>query len=146
MPSELTFKAMNTAHRLVMRVSGGRLGWFMPGYRMPVVELTTTGRKSGQPRTTMLTSPYVDGATVTIVPSAGGNDHHPDWYLNILADPAVTVRVGGQAPQRMRAETASAEERAHLWPIITRDHANYAGYQRRTAREIPVVLLRPEGA
>jgi len=136
---------MNATHRIVLRATGGRLGWFMPGYKMPVLELTTTGRKSGQPRTTMLTTPYQEGSAMAIVPSAGGNDHHPAWYLNILADAEVTVRLGGEPPKRMRAETVGPEERARLWPIIARDHPNYAGYQRRSAREIPVVLLRPAG-
>ena len=134
---------MNTVHRTVLRATGGRFGWFMPGYKMPVVELTTTGRKSGQPRSAMLTTPYQDGDTVAIVASAGGNDHHPAWYLNILANPDVTVRLQGKPPEPMRAVPASAEERARLWPIIAGDHPNYAGYQRRTDREIPVVLLRP---
>lgn len=143
MPSDLTFKVMNLTHRLVLRATGGRLGWSMPGYRMPVVELTTTGRKSGQPRTTMLTSPYQEGDSIVLVASAGGNDHHPAWYLNITANPEVTVTLGGKPARRMKAETAGPEERARLWPLITKDHANYAGYQRRTPREIPVVVLRP---
>lgn len=143
MPSDLAFKLMNGMHRIVLRSTGGRLGW--SGYGMPVVELTTTGRKSGKPRKTMLTTPYQEGSTVVIVASAGGNDRHPAWYLNILSNPDVTVAIGGEPAQRMRAETASPEERARLWPIITRHHRNYAGYQRRTQREIPVVLLRPAG-
>ena len=91
----------------------------------------------------MLTTPYQERGTIVLVASAGGNDKPPAWYLNITSNPEVTVRVGGKSPQRMRAETASAEERARLWPIITKDHSNYAGYQRRTKREIPVVILRP---
>lgn len=136
---------MNATHRLLLKATGGRLGWFVPGYRMPVVELTTVGRKSGAPRSTMLTSPVQEGDMLVLVASAGGNDRHPSWYLNIMSNPEVTVSVSGKPPQRMRAETAGAEERERLWPIITRDHANYAGYQRRTQRQIPVVVLRPVG-
>jgi deazaflavin-dependent oxidoreductase (nitroreductase family) len=134
---------MNKTHRAILRATGGRIGWFIPGYRMPVVELTTTGRKSGQPRSTLLTSPLQEGSTVVIVASAGGNNQHPSWYLNIMKNSEVMVSIGGMPAQRMNAEIVSAEERTRLWPVITRDHANYAGYQRKTQREIPLVLLHP---
>ena len=110
---------------------------------MPVIELTTTGRRSGQPRVTMLTSPHQEGSTIVVVASRGGDDHHPAWYLNLKDHPEVTVSVGGKPPQRMEAEVANPEDRARLWPLITADHTNYAGYQRKTKREIPLVLLRP---
>jgi deazaflavin-dependent oxidoreductase (nitroreductase family) len=141
MPSDLALKAMNRVHRIVLRATGGRLGWTAGG--MPVIELTTTGRRSGQPRSTMLTSPYQEGSTVAIVASRGGDDHHPAWYLNLRDHPEVTVSVGGKPAQRMRAETAGPEERDRIWPLITGDHRNYAGYQRKTKREIPLVLLHP---
>jgi len=134
-------KAMNRVHRVVLGATGGRLGWRAGG--MPVIELTTTGRHSGLPRATMLTSPYQEGSTIVIVASRGGDDRHPAWYLNLVEQPEVTVSVGGKPSQRMRAETAGPEERARLWPLLTADHRNYAGYQRKTSREIPVVLLRP---
>lgn len=143
MPSDLTLKAMNRVHRILLGVTGGRLGWSAGG--MPVIELTTTGRRSGQPRTTLLTSPYQEGATVVIVASRGGDDRHPSWYLNLRDHPEVTVSVGGKPAQRMRAVTADPEVRARLWPRITADHGNYAGYQSKTNREIPVVLLSPIG-
>ncbi|MBV8464265.1 MAG: nitroreductase family deazaflavin-dependent oxidoreductase [Acidimicrobiales bacterium] len=145
MVSESVFRTLNSAHRAVLRLSGGRLGWYFPIYRMSVVELTTTGRKSGQPRTTMLTVPHREGEDIVVVASAGGNDRHPAWYHNIQSNPEVTVVTGREAPRPMRAETATPEERARLWPIITREHANYAGYQRKTSREIPLVILRPRG-
>ncbi len=141
MPSDLALKAMNRVHRMVLGATGGRLGWRASG--MPVIELTTTGRRSGQPRATMLTSPYQEGSTIVIVASRGGDDHHPAWYLNLKDHPEVTVSVGGKPPQRMRAEIADPEDRARLWPLITAEHSNYAGYQRKTKREIPLVLLRP---
>jgi deazaflavin-dependent oxidoreductase (nitroreductase family) len=140
-PSDLGLKAMNSVHRLVLSATGGRLGWSASG--MPVLELTTTGRRSGQPRTTMLTSPYQEGSTIVIVASRGGDDHHPAWYLNRRDKPEVTVSVGGKPAQPMRAEIAGPEERARLWPLVTADHRNYAGYQRKTTREIPLVLLHP---
>lgn len=110
---------------------------------MPVVQLTTIGRKSGQTRTTMLTSPYQEGSTVVVVASAGGSDRHPAWFLNIQDNPHVTVSLEGKPDQHVKAVTANREERARLWPIITRDHENYARYQRGTEREIPLVLLSP---
>jgi deazaflavin-dependent oxidoreductase (nitroreductase family) len=140
-PSDLALKIMNGVHRLVLSVTGGRLGW--SAYGMPVVELTTTGRRSGQPRTSMLTSPYQEGSTIIIVASRGGDDHHPAWYLNLRDQPDVEVSLGGQPAQRMRAKIAEPDERARLWPLVTADHRNYAAYQRKTKREIPLVLLHP---
>ena len=141
MPSDLALKAMNRVHRIVLGATGGRIGWRASG--MPVIELTTTGRHSGQPRTTMLTSPYQEGSTIVIVASRGGDDRHPAWYLNLRDHPEVRVAMDGQPAQPMRAETADPQDRARIWPLITADHRNYAGYQRKTKREIPVVLLRP---
>ena len=93
----------------------------------------------------MLTSPFQEGSTIVVVASRGGDDHHPEWYLNLRDHPEVTVAMGGSQPRQMQAELADSEERARLWPLITTDHHNYAGYQRKTNREIPVVLLRPIG-
>ena len=132
---------MNRVHRLVLGATGGRLGWSF--YGMPVIELTTTGRRSGQPRTTMLTSPYQEGSTIVIVASRGGDDHHPAWYLNLRDKAEVSVSMGGKPAKPMCAEIADPEERARLWPLITAKHRNYAGYQQKTSREIPLVLLRP---
>jgi deazaflavin-dependent oxidoreductase (nitroreductase family) len=143
MPSDLALKAMNRVHRIVLGATGGKLGWSASG--MPVLELTTTGRHSGQPRATMLTSPYQEGSTIVVIASRGGDDRHPAWYLNLRDNPDVTVSVEGKPAQPMRAETADPETRARLWPLIIADHHNYAGYQRKTNREIPVVLLHPTG-
>jgi deazaflavin-dependent oxidoreductase (nitroreductase family) len=110
---------------------------------MPVFELTTIGRKSGQPRKVMLTAPYTEGDTLAIVASKGGNDEHPAWFLNLQANPDVVVTPPGKPSQKMVARIADEQERARLWPLIVEDHDNYAGYQRKTDREIPVVLLEP---
>ena len=112
---------------------------------MPVVELTTTGRKTGQPRTVLLTSPLRDGNTIVVVASRGGDDAHPAWFLNLRDNPAVQVTTDGRSKIQMRARIADAEERARLWPLVIADHKNYAGYQRKTEREIPLVLLEPAG-
>jgi deazaflavin-dependent oxidoreductase (nitroreductase family) len=141
MPSDLMLKTMNAVHRSVLKISFGRLGW--TGSGMPVLELTTKGRKSGQPRTVMLTSPYQAGDTIAIVASRGGDDTHPAWFLNLADHPDVEVAMKGAPKHPMRARIATAEERARLWPLITADHKNYAGYQTKTDREIPVVLLEP---
>jgi deazaflavin-dependent oxidoreductase (nitroreductase family) len=133
-------KLVNTVHRTVYSASGGRVGG--SGFGMPVVVLTTIGRKSGQRRTTMLTSPLQEDGRVMLVASWGGDDRHPQWFLNLKENPDVELTLRGRT-QPMRAKVASAEERAELWPRITEDHANYAGYQTRTEREIPVVILEP---
>jgi len=144
MPSDFTLKAMNAVHRAMLKVSFGRLGW--TAYRMPVLELTTIGRKSGQRRSVMLTSPVRDGAALVVVASRGGDDRSPAWFHNLVAHPEVEVALQGGPAVRMRARVATAEERARLWPLITADHQNYAEYQTRAERQIPLVLLNPDAA
>jgi deazaflavin-dependent oxidoreductase (nitroreductase family) len=110
---------------------------------MPVLELTTKGRKTGQARSVMLTSPLQEGSTIVIVGSRGGDDRHPAWVLNIQENPDVEVAWKGGAKQPMKARVATADQRARLWPLVIADHKNYAGYQARTQREIPLILLEP---
>ncbi|TAL44005.1 MAG: nitroreductase family deazaflavin-dependent oxidoreductase, partial [Salinibacterium sp.] len=123
------------------RASGGRLGWRASG--MPVLELTTIGRKSGEPRTAMLTSPLQVGDMYIVVASRGGDDTHPAWFLNLRDNPEVQVVISGRPSESRRAHIATPEERATLWPQITARHPNYGAYQKRTSREIPLVLLEP---
>jgi len=141
MPHDLMLKGMNAVHRGLLKVSGGRVGW--SGMGMPVLELTTIGRKSGQPRSVMLTTPISDGDSMIIVASRGGDDTHPAWFLNLRDNPDVEVATQGKPSRKMTARVATTEERARLWPQLTKDHTNYAGYQRKTAREIPLVYLTP---
>jgi deazaflavin-dependent oxidoreductase (nitroreductase family) len=143
MSSDVGFKAMNAAHRIMIRLSGGHLGWSAGD--MPVLELTTTGRTSGQPRSVMLTSPIREGADLVVVASRGGDDNPPAWLLNLRANPIVEVGFQGKPSQRMSARVATAAERDRLWPLIVADHKNYAGYQAKTTREIALVLLHPVG-
>lgn len=143
MPSDLALKAMNAIHRGLLTVSFGKVGWKAAG--MPVLELTTTGRKTGQPRSCLLTSPLQLGDTYVIVASRGGDDHHPAWFLNLEANPEVEVAIGGVPREARRARVASPDERAELWPQIAERYRNYAGYQAKTSREIPLVLLEPTG-
>ncbi len=141
MPSDLTLKAMNAAHRALIAVTRGRRGWSFG--RTPALELTTTGRRTGRPRTTMLTSPLQLGDALVVVGSRGGDDRHPAWYLNLVAHPDVLVAREGRPPVPMRTRVMSDAERAQHWHTITRTHPNYAAYQRRTTRVIPLVVLEP---
>jgi deazaflavin-dependent oxidoreductase (nitroreductase family) len=141
MPSDLVLKTMNAVHRVLLRLTGNRVGASVAG--MPSLELTTIGRKTGQPRKVMLTAPLQEGSALVVVASRGGDDQHPAWFLNLRDNPAVQVRVVGQASRPMTARIASAEERDRMWPIIAGKYRNYAGYQKRTDRQIPLVLLEP---
>ena len=139
--NDLVFKAANAFHRTVLSLSGGRIGRDFMG--MPVLELTTTGAKSGLPRTSVLTSPVQEGDTLVIVASRGGDPRHPAWFHNLKANSAVEVAWRGGATRPMRARVADADERARLWPLVTKRYSGYAQYQERATREIPLVLLEP---
>ena len=134
------FKMMNAAHRAGLFVTGGRFPRSLFG--MAPVELRTTGRKSGQPRLTMLTSPIHDENRVVLVASKGGDDRHPQWYRNLTANPEVEVTMEGNT-SKMRARTASPEEKAALWPDIVAAYKGYDSYQKRASRDIPVVICEP---
>lgn len=141
MPSDGFLKVANALHHGLVKASFGRIGWDLG--KMPVVELTTTGRKSGQKRSVMLTSPLQEGDAIVVVASRGGDDTHPAWFLNLRDNPAVEVSVKGKPKQPMRARVATPEERARMWPQVTSMYKGYAGYQTKTTREIPLVLLEP---
>mgnify|MGYP000853974171 FL=1 len=142
MPSKLTLTVMNSVHRALIAVTFGRVGWSMGG--MPVLELTTTGRKSGQPRSTMLTAPLRIGDGLVVVASRGGDPTHPAWYHNLVADPHVQVALDGKPAVPMLARVLGPQERAQAWPQIASRYRNYAQYQTRTTREIPLVLLEAD--
>jgi deazaflavin-dependent oxidoreductase (nitroreductase family) len=127
-------------HRWLIHASRGRLGWRIG--RLATVELHTVGRHSGMRRTAVLSAPVVEPDRVVLVASKGGADRHPAWYLNLVAHPDVVVdlRDGSRA---MRARTATAEEKAELWPRVTAAYPGYAHYQERTRRDIPVVICEP---
>lgn len=139
MPSDLQLKTVNVIHKTLLTLSFGKLGQKVAG--MPVLKLTTTGRKSGEARTIMLTSPIQVGNALVIVASKGGEDTHPAWYLNLVAKPEVQVEWKGGPAKAMVATIATAAEKAELWPKITAAYRGYAGYQKRTERDIPIVLL-----
>lgn len=135
-----TIAALSRFHRWVIRVTGGRFGWRIGG--MPTVELHTTGRRTGQPRTTVLSAPILEADRVVLVASLGGSDRNPAWYLNLVANPDAVIELRDRR-REVRARTATPEERAKLWPRITAAYPGYAAYQRRTQREIPVVICEP---
>lgn len=117
------------------------MGW--TAGKMPVLELTTTGRKSGRKRSVMLTSPHQDGESVLIVASKGGEDSHPAWFLNLRDEPSVEVAMGGGPAKPYTARVLSSDERDQIWSTVTEKYANYGGYQEKTEREIPLVFLDP---
>lgn len=139
---DLCFKGFTDFHRLVFLASKGRVAGKALG--MPVVMLTTKGRKSGKTRHNMLTSPLELGESFVLVASYGGDDRHPSWFFNLRANPEVEATMRGTA-RSMLARVATGDERADLWSRLTAAHANYAGYQTKTDREIPVVVLDPVG-
>lgn len=131
---------LENGHRSLLKVTGGR--WPRRIFGMQPVELFTMGRVSGRRRSTMLTAPVVETDRVVLVASKGGHDQHPDWYRNLVANPGVEIAVDGE-PEPYTARTASAEEKAELWPQITAAYKGYEGYQRNTERDIPVVICTP---
>jgi deazaflavin-dependent oxidoreductase (nitroreductase family) len=137
---DLMARYANVLHRALVKGTGGRLGG--TGFGMPVVILTTTGRKSGRQRTTMLTTPVHDDDRVVLVASYGGDDRHPAWFLNLRDNPDVEIEMRG-TKRSMRARVASAEEKEGLWPEVTAAYKGYAQYQTKTERDIPLVILEP---
>lgn len=134
---------LETGHRTLLKLSGGRFPKRVLG--MQPVELHTVGRRSGRHYTTLLTAPICDPDQVVIVASKGGHSDHPDWYKNLVATPEVQLTIDGRT-ERYVARTATADEKADLWPRIVGRAKNYDGYQRHTSRDIPVVICTPEAA
>ena len=131
---------MSVLNVLLFRLTGGRLGGkFLRG--APVCLVTVIGRKSGEPHTIPLL--YLqDGDDLVIVASKGGMSHSPAWYHNLVAHPECEVQIGGRT-RRMRARRADAAEKAALWPRLCAMYPDYADYQARTTRDIPVLRLQP---
>lgn len=133
-------RAVSRTHAAILTLSRWRLGAAVVG--MPIVVVRTTGRRSGRPRTVVLSAPIVDGERVVLVASKGGDDVDPDWYRNLVANPDVELTMHA-VTRPMTARTADAGERAELWPRVVASYAGYAAYQRRTTREIPLVICEP---
>ena len=126
---------------MIYEATNGVVGRRLVGNDMLL--LTTRGRLTGQPHTVPLL--YLrDGDRFLVIASYGGRDRHPEWYLNLLADPSVTARVADRKVV-LTARTASSVEREEWWPKVVASYGDYAVYQTRTDREIPVVTLEPLG-
>ena len=123
------------------RETGGEVGHIWNG--VPTLLLTTTGRRSGEQRTTPLIYGR-DGERYVVVASKGGAPRHPAWYLNLSAKPDVELQVAAQR-FRARARTAAANERERLWKLMAGIWPAYDDYQAKTEREIPLVVLEREG-
>jgi deazaflavin-dependent oxidoreductase (nitroreductase family) len=133
-------------HDKIYQSTNGRIGHRLPGMP-PNLLLHTVGAKTGQPRTTSLTYAE-DGDSYLIVASKGGDDRSPGWYHNLRKNPNVEINVG---PKRFavtaRIVTPEDADYARLWEIVNKNNANrYAGYQKKTSRPIPVVVLSPQKA
>ena len=126
-------------HRAVLLLSGGRLGSRLGDLEQ--VLLTTTGRRTGRPWTTPLAL-TVAGDRLVLVASNGGAEQHPGWYRNLQVHPEAVLR-RGTTSLRVRTRTATGAERAELWRAAVAAYGGYAAYQRRTTREIPVVVCEP---
>ena len=127
------------AHKLLYRATGGNVAATIWG--LPVLLLTTRGRKTGRPRTTPLCF-LRDGDDLVVVASNGGMDWSPSWWLNLLRQPHATIQIG-RTRLPIRARQATPEERERLWRKLTSIAPGYLRYQARTSREIPVAILQP---
>ena len=138
-PPDMFFKIMTRIHIFLYRKSRGKIWNKMIG--MPVLLLTTTGRKSGQPRTTPLVFQR-DDDDYLIVASKGGSDSHPAWYFNLETTPEVRVEVGGQA-FAARVTITKDEERDQIYERFKSISDNFVRYEQMAQRTIPVVRLTP---
>lgn len=109
---------------------------------VPTLLLTTRGRRTGKLRRTALIYGQ-DGHNYVVVASRGGAEHHPQWYLNLVDEPEVEIQVGADR-LKGSARTADGEERQRLWTQMAEIWPDYDRYQKKTEREIPVVVIQPE--
>ncbi len=127
-------------HTQIYRLTRGRIGHRFPG-AAPMLLLDHVGARSGTIRTSPLV--YVeDGRNLVLVASKGGHPRNPGWYHNLRANPDTTVQVGAEI-RPVHAHVATAAERTRLWPMAVTAYSGYDGYQARTEREIPLVVLEP---
>ena len=140
MPGRTVMRMIAGTHEFWYRLSGGLLGGRIGG--LPVLLLTTTGRKTGRKRTMPLV--YLrDGENMIVIASNGGSDQHPAWWLNLRANPKAEVQVGRDTMEVVGAK-AQGEERERLWRDVVEMYHGYDEYRHMTQREIPVVILRAE--
>ena len=133
-------KWMSRINPAAYKVSGGRVGGtFLQG--APVALLTTIGRKTGQPRVSPLLF-LRDGDRIVLVASQGGRANNPMWYLNLKANPQVTVQVKKEV-LKLTARDATQAEREHYWPQLVAMYSSFDDYQSWTDRVIPIVICDP---
>ena len=135
---ELVFGPLLTVHQWIYEHSDGRIGASLGG--RPMLLLRTVGRRTKEPRTAALL--YVpEGDAYVVIASKGGAPQHPGWFHNLSAQPKVEIQVGRERIP-VRARVAEGEERARLWARSDEiNQGQYAAYQSRTSRVIPVVVL-----
>jgi F420H(2)-dependent quinone reductase len=133
-------KRFNKLHQAVYRKSKGRFWSRMQG--VDLVILTTVGRKTGQLRTTVVGAPIITDELVLVLASYAAGNRNPQWYYNLLANPAVEILVKGKT-RSMIARDALGEEKAELWNRSVASGAQLDKYQSRTERSIPLVILEP---
>jgi deazaflavin-dependent oxidoreductase (nitroreductase family) len=142
LPAPGLLRFFTRVHVALYRRSRGRIGGRVRG--LPVLLLTTIGRKSGARRTVALC--FVrDGADWIVIGSVGGAPRHPLWFLNLQQSPEAEIEVGAER-HRVRAVPAEGEEHERLWKAVLADAPFYGEYQERTTRTIPVVRLVASGA
>ncbi|MGH9092856.1 MAG: nitroreductase/quinone reductase family protein [Acidimicrobiales bacterium] len=126
-------------HVRLYRLTGGLVGHWSP--LGPMLLLTTTGRRSGEPRTTALLY-MADGDDFLVVGSNGGRDRPPAWLLNLEASPLATVQTGRRR-HAVAAEVLRGADRAAIWPRLVDHYSGWDHYRHLTDRDIPAVRLRP---
>ncbi len=139
--ANLGFRILGGTHRRVYRLTGGKIGGRIG--KLPVLLLTTVGRKSEKPRTQPLAYTRV-GDGYAVIASKGGAAQHPLWYLNLRANPLAEVTVGRDTHE-VRARDAEGEERERLWRALADLYPGYDRYAQKTSRRIPVVVLELAG-
>ena len=132
-------------HRALHRLSGGRFLWTTASKRgWGALLLTTTGRRSGEPRSVIIGS-LEDGADLVALAMNGWDEGHPAWWLNLQAHPDAVVRLSRQAPRPVRARAATGQERDRLWQRWAALDADLDGYAGRRTTVTPVVVFEPRG-
>ena len=133
-------RRLMAGHTVAYRATGGLIGHRVPGMA-PTLLLDHVGARSGKRRT----SPLVyarDGENVILVASKGGYPKNPAWFHNLVANPDTTIQIGSRR-QAVHARVATAGECERMWPLVVSVYGGYEDYQRRTEREIPLVVLEP---
>jgi len=126
-------------YRTVFQLTGGKVGGSMMG--MPVLLLTTTGRKTGKVRTWPVAY-FRDAGNFVVAGSNNGAPRDPAWCFNLRSNPIAKVQVGAEE-MTVRAEQVSGEERRRLWNMVVAQAPRFGGYEQKTTREIPIMVLRP---